>query len=370
MIPALILTWVGLLAISWLGWQLLHQNGRLLLRVEDLEKRLDGLEYGEGEESAGLAIGIEAPAFELSGLAGERKSLAHYQGQPVLLIFFNPACGFCRELLQRLAAMQWARTEGQPSEVALLIVTVGDAEENRRLFDKHQVNCPVLLQEKMEVAAAYQANGTPGGYLIDSEGKIASKLHMGAEALLPLLERRAEDEKRAAAGDNDRRASRFSNRSLAHSQIKRDGLKAGTVAPEFSLPRLDGRGELALSSLRGRRVLLVFSSPGCAPCNTLAPELEKFHRAHPELEMVLISKGDPKENRAKVKEHNLTFTVVLQRQWEISRQYAMFATPAAYVIDEVGVIVRDLAVGADAILDLLTQSEPWSRDGQDKLVPA
>ena len=94
--------------------------------------------------------------------------------------------------------------------------------------------------------------------------------------------------------------------------IKRDGLKAGTVAPEFSLPRLDGRGELVLSELRGRQVLLVFSSPGCGPCNTLAPQLEKFHREHSELQVVMISKGEPKENRAKVKEHGLTFPVVLQ----------------------------------------------------------
>src|SRR6266516_1302283 len=52
--------------------------------------------------------------------------------------------------------------------------------------------------------------------------------------------------------------SRFGNRSLARSKIKRDGLKAGTPAPDFRLPRLDG-GELSLAALRGRRVLLVFS---------------------------------------------------------------------------------------------------------------
>ena len=52
--------------------------------------------------------------------------------------------------------------------------------------------------------------------------------------------------------------------------------------------------------------LTVFSSPHCGPCNNLAPELEKFHLAHPELEVVMISKGEPKENRAKVKEHRST----------------------------------------------------------------
>ncbi len=65
---------------------------------------------------------------------------------------------------------------------------------------------------------------------------------------------------------------------MSRSKIKRDGLKAGTAAPDFRLPRLDGRGEFSLSDLRGRRVLLVFSSPGCGPCNALALKLEKFHR--------------------------------------------------------------------------------------------
>jgi peroxiredoxin len=166
-------------------------------------------------------------------------------------------------------------------------------------------------------------------------------------------------------------------------------LKAGTPAPDFRLPRLDGKGELSLSELRGRRVLLVFSSPDCGPCNTLAPELEKFYREQVDrdrspvaadgngsvlraleqrdedssaadgdrprsgsIAVVMISKGEPKENRAKVKEHGLTFPIVLQQQWEISRRYAMFATPIAYLIDEAGIITHDVAVGLEPILAL------------------
>ena len=72
----------------------------------------------------------------------------------------------------------------------------------------------------------------------------------------------------------------------------------------------------------------------------------------------MISRGEPKENRAKVKEHGLTFPVVLQQQWEISRRYAMFATPIAYLIDEAGVIAHDVAVGTDAILELMAQKKP------------
>jgi hypothetical protein len=55
----------------------------------------------------------------------------------------------------------------------------------------------------------------------------------------------------------------------------------------------------------------------------------------------MISKGEPRDNRAKVKEHGLTFQIVLQQQWEISRRYAMFATPIAYLVDESGLIAMD-----------------------------
>ena len=159
----------------------------------------------------------------------------------------------------------------------------------------------------------------------------------------------------AAADEPADRSNRFSNRSLARSKLKRDGLKAGTLAPEFRLPRLDG-GELSLAELRGRAVLLVFSSPHCGPCNALAPRLEELHRQESELELVMISQGEPEENRIKVKEHGLTFSVVVQKQWEVSREYGMFATPMAYLIDPAGVIIADVAVGGDAIESLMARA--------------
>jgi peroxiredoxin len=255
----------------------------------------------------------------------------------------------------------------------LLIISTGEAEANRQLFAEHKLTCPVLLQKDMEVAAAYQVNGTPGGYLISAQGTIASELAMGGEALLALAQGKSEILGSSKHGgdsrnpksemDADARANRFRDRSLARSKIKRDGLKAGTPAPNFRLPRLDGNGDLSLEELHGRRVLLVFSSPHCGPCNTIAPKLQKFHRKHPDLAMVMISRGEPAENREKVKEHRLTFPLVLQQQWEVSRQYAMFATPVAYLINGAGVIEEDVAVGADAILALTKRvaAEPANR---------
>jgi peroxiredoxin len=152
-------------------------------------------------------------------------------------------------------------------------------------------------------------------------------------------------------GEGDR-ANRFNDRSLARSKIKRDGLKAGTRAPDFRLPCLDGT-ERSLHDFRGHSVVLVFSDPHCGPCQALAPQLEKFHCEQTNISVVLISRGKPKENRAKVTEHGLTFPVLLQQRWEISRLYAIFATPVAYLLDEQGVIVKDVAVGVEPIQTLL-----------------
>jgi peroxiredoxin len=401
MVFGILLAWLAILAGGWLGWQLLRQNGRLLLRIEALEEFLNELELGEPAQPAGLPLGSPAPEFALPDLAGETKTFAQFRGKPLLLIFFNPACGFCRELVPKLAAFaegstaHWPvppgdspggigsacassmdsvpqpgpahvsfggspnGTGGSPVLPSIVIITTGDVAANRQLFDEHKLGCSVLLQKESEVATAYQASGTPSGYLISPDGKIASEFAMGAEALLALAAGKSEVRSlksqvdATGAGDEDGRASRFGNHSLARSKIKRDGLKAGTLAPDFRLPRLDGRGDLSLKDLRGRRVLLVFSSPHCGPCSALAPALEKFHRDHAEVEVVMISRGEPKENRAKVKEHDLTFPVVLQQQWEISRRYAMFATPVAYLINEQGVLAADVAVGVEPILGLL-----------------
>jgi peroxiredoxin len=82
----------------------------------------------------------------------------------------------------------------------------------------------------------------------------------------------------------------------------------------------------------------------------------------------MISRGDPDANRAKVSEEGLTFPVALQRQWEISRAYGMFTTPIGYLIDEEGVIAADVAVGVDAIVNLMANAATGSRERQVPMV--
>jgi peroxiredoxin len=138
---------------------------------------------------------------------------------------------------------------------------------------------------------------------------------------------------------------------LARSRLNRSGLKAGTTAPGFQLPRIDG-GELALADFKGERSLLVFSDPECGPCDELAPRLQELHAQRSDLRVLMISRRDADATRAKAQSLGLTYPIVMQKQWELSMKYGMFATPIGYLIDEQGILLSDVAVGVEPILKL------------------
>ncbi len=356
-----VLPWLLIAIGAWLAHELVRQNGRILLRLEAIEQQIGPRAEGQRREAGGLPLGTVAPDFELPDLRGVRRKLSEFRDQNVLLVFFNPQCGFCTKMAADLAALS---AEGGDQRVVPIVVTTGDAEDNRKLVARFGIRCLVLLQQQMEVAAKYGAQGTPMGYRIDGAGRIASELAVGAEPLLQLATTLAPDpiEPHAAAngaaphGAND-------DPSLVRSRLNRSGLKAGVRAPDFRLPRMD-EGELSLTDFRGGRVLLVFSDPDCGPCDELAPQLQAIHLRRPELQVLVVSRRDVEANRAKAMALGLTFPIVLQKQWEVSLKYAMFATPIAYLIDEQGILASDVAVGVGPILALAGEGAHESYAGE------
>jgi peroxiredoxin len=352
-----LLVGVGVLLVL----QLIRQNGRILLRLDTIEQRLIGRPGPPAAPPAqGLKIGTHAPDFELPDLKGGMHKLSEWRGRNVLLLFFNPGCGYCTRMAADLAAVPGDESPERPK---LIVVTTGDAEANRALVKEHGIGCVVLLQNQMEVASKFRAHGTPMGYLIDASGRIASDLTIGAESLLSLAAGRTPDSQPDIAARRGRHKSQEPDPSLARSRLNRSGLNAGEVAPEFTLPQIDGN-ELSLTDLRGGRVLLVFSDPDCGPCDELAPQLQELHEERTDLQVVVISRRDTDETRAKAEQLGLTYPVVMQKQWELSLKYGMFATPIGYLIDEQGVLLSDVAVGVAPILQLaeIPEASLQSRD--------
>ena len=252
-----VLPWLLIAVGTWIGYQLVRQNGRILLRLESIERRLGSRPPAQRREAVGLTVGTDAPDFELPDLTGVSRKLSEFRGRDVLLIFFNPKCGFCTKMADDLAALPLEAGGGRAMP---LVVTTGDPEENRQLVERHGIRCVVLLQEEMEVASQFRAQGTPMGYRIDAAGRIASELTVGGEPLLQLAAKVPAPHAQGQGGNghaphggNGMAAphGKQPDPSLARSRLNRSGLKAGAVAPEFRLPRIDG-GELALAELPGR----------------------------------------------------------------------------------------------------------------------
>jgi peroxiredoxin len=327
------LSLAGLVGLSVVVYELLRQQGRLVLRLERIEALAAGaVQHGAPEMPAGLEVGAAVDPFELPDLGGELVSLEDFRGKRVLLVNWSPACGYCTQIASELAELE---SKLRKRNTELLFVSQGGAEANRKLADEHGLSAPILLQEKP--IAAFEGMGTPVGYLVDEQGRVAAPLGYGAEQVPELARAAAEGRKRLA-----------SERSLAESRIERDGLQAGTKAPEFELPDVRGT-TVALSDYRGRMLLLVFSDPSCGPCNALLPDLARFQD---EGTIVMVSRGEPAENLAKVEEHGLQFPVLVQDGWKLSKQYGIFATPVAFLIDEQGVIATDVAKGREEIMAL------------------
>jgi peroxiredoxin len=248
-----------------------------------------------------------------------------------------------------------------------IIVSTGGMEENRKLVEEYGIRWVVLLQEQMEVASQFGVHGTPMGYRIDAAGRIASELAVGAEPLLQLATSVALPRTHAGEQRNGlAKKYKKNDPSLAKSRLNRNGLKAGTMAPDFRLPRIDG-GELSLADFRGQRVLLVFSDPDCGPCDDLAPRLQEVHCERRDLQVLVVGRRDAEANRAKAIRLGLSYPIVMQKQWEISLKYAMFATPIGYLIDQQGILLSDVAIGVEPILALTEQPVEDTYDAEPLL---
>ncbi len=131
-------------------------------------------------EPSGIPVGSDAPGFELPTLAGGTVSLDSLRGHPTALIFWNPGCGFCGEMASQLA--QWWERRGE-DEPEVLLLSRGSPEDHAGIVPLDRI----AVDESFELGSKFAANGTPMGVLIDAEGRVASGVAAGAEAVFALL---------------------------------------------------------------------------------------------------------------------------------------------------------------------------------------
>ena len=117
-------------------------------------------------------------------------------------------------------------------------------------------------------------------------------------------------------------------------------------APDFTLERLDQDGEIQLSSLRGKAVVLNVWASWCIPCKDEAPYLEEVWRANRDRGVVVVGL-DAKDFRADArrfaKRFALTFPLAYDGPGDAIGRYGVTGFPETFVIDREGRVVRAFA---------------------------
>lgn len=131
---------------------------------------------------------------------------------------------------------------------------------------------------------------------------------------------------------------------VLHERIKPVGalsfakvIKAGEVAPAFTLPSLNG-GSVSLGGKAVRSTLLFFLSPGCPVCKTLLPVLKSVQSAEQSwLQLVLASDGAEAEHVEFIRQQHLEALPYLLSR-EVGMAYQIGKLPYAVLISEQGAV--------------------------------
>jgi cytochrome c biogenesis protein CcmG/thiol:disulfide interchange protein DsbE len=113
------------------------------------------------------------------------------------------------------------------------------------------------------------------------------------------------------------------------------------AAPNFTLDRLGSDGTIALSSLRGKAVVLNFWASWCRPCNQEAPALEAAsHRYGGHAVVLGIDVRDASGEASKfVRRHELSYPVLHDNRDVTWPKYGLTGLPETFFVDPRGRVV-------------------------------
>jgi len=333
--------------------RVLKQQSAILGRIEAMKKVIDE-DYAElpverAEAAApveGLPIGAAAPEFSLATVGGDHVALSDLlsYGKSVLLLFVSPNCAPCKALMPFIKS--WEHDYGNQLTIALL--SKGNAAANQSWMAEVGVS-HALLQGESSVAEEYEAKWTPAAVMIRSDGKIASSVTYGDEAIRALVNRAV------APPDIQRK------RSL---EVKGNGHKPqiiiatphamsdlGKLAPEFSLPDPDGN-IISTEDLLGRDTLLLFWNPSCPFCSGMTEEINRWESDSPKESprLIFISSGEEEDVRVESAKFKSQF--LIDPELEVGGLFGTNLTPSAVLIDRQGRIASPPTAGPERIMSL------------------
>lgn len=165
-----------------------------------------------------------------------------------------------------------------------------------------------------------------------------------AEALMPLL---TDEVKKGVFSD----IAEAIQASIDEEKVRKEAAKAvadGMMAPDFTLNDINGK-PLALSSLRGKYLILDFWGSWCGWCIKGFPEMKKaYEKYNSKMEILGVDCNDTEQKwKDAVAKHELPWKHVYNpRTSNVLSTYAIQGFPTKIIIDPQGKIVKTI-VGED-----------------------
>ena len=264
------------------------------MRIDALESRLSGdaTLSPSNKASSGLAIGSHAPSFELPHFSGNSiLTLRRFGPQPDLDVnfdlFSDPDCGPCSALLPDIE--RWEQEYA--SLLMFVLISRGSPSLKQEKISRSGLKY-MLLQRTREVAIAYDVAGTPSAVLVNVDGRIASFLASGAQAITSLVASSARTGvKEVFAGNRANGVPAAANTALSVD------LPIGSPSPSIKLPDLADK-IVDLADLKHQETLLLFWNPDCGFCTRMLPALKEWEERQSGPLLLIVSSGTIEKNRA------------------------------------------------------------------------
>ena len=156
----------------------LVQDGRIASMVATGADAIQGL-LTRATLPPSVKKGDPVPSLKLQDLNGKMVDLLSLKGRRTLILFWNPSCGFCQQMLEDVKSWERTPPKGAPE---LLVISAGPLEDNR----KQGFRSRVLLDPYFLTSQVFNSGGTPSAVVIDEEGRVTSEVAAGAPEVLAM----------------------------------------------------------------------------------------------------------------------------------------------------------------------------------------
>ncbi len=123
---------------------------------------------------------------------------------------------------------------------------------------------------------------------------------------------------------------------------KMAALSAGTQAPAFELPAMDGSKFSLQDALSRGPVLAIFFKISCPTCQYALPYFERLYKAYggKQVTIVGVSQNEKRDTAQFMKNYGITFPVLLDdtKTFPVSNAYGLTNVPSSFWISEDGAI--------------------------------